>query len=779
MSPETDSFSQHREKPIPSNQPDQSQTGAIVARAWLHRLQIRQKIAWGYGIALTLAIAGTTTGLVIGNHYHRQALERQKNAVKEFRLLDHLHNSALQTRLYRLKLAYALDNLTLLKTEYADFLHHKAEFERSWVDFVATEGYTKDDPQKTLSEMAIVHQFLQTYQQIPNDYFRAVDVLLQQLDLPHLRPEAVADAHARLDAFVHHPTVERLENFSQALLPLVERSHHEYEQAEEDLIAAQTLRLQWIVWSMLSSVAIAVLLVYYTSRAIAQPIHTLATVARRVAQESNFDLQVPTTTSNEVGVLAATFNHLITQVKQLLQAQTSIQAKLTHDAMHDALTGLPNRLLFRERLNHAISLAKRQPDYRFAVLFLDLDQFKSVNDHLGHLKGDQLLIEVANRLLPCLQTVDTISRLGGDEFAILLEAIRNPEEITSIAKRLQSILAIPFYLSGQAFRVTTSIGIVLNNPDTDNMEEILCNADIAMYRAKALGRGQYVFFDAAMQSQVSNRLQLENDLRQVVETLTSGANSSAGNQSELYLVYQPIVDLDTQKLVGFEALVRWQHPDRGLIPPSEFIPVAEETGMIVEIGAWVMQTACHQWVEWQQIAAVASSLSISVNLSGKQLLRADLFTQIQQILTETGLPPSNLKLELTETMLIQQADAAIATLRTLEAMGIQLVIDDFGTGYSSLSYLHRLPISVLKIDRQFIQGINVDCKKLILVKSIISLAENLNLTVVAEGIETTEQLAELVSLQCRYGQGYLFSPPVSKEKVALRLADWCVTYVKS
>jgi diguanylate cyclase (GGDEF)-like protein len=402
-----------------------------------------------------------------------------------------------------------------------------------------------------------------------------------------------------------------------------------------------------------------------------------------------------------------------------------------------------------------------------------------VNDHLGHLKGDQLLIEVANRLLPCLQTVDTISRLGGDEFAILLEAIRNPEEITSIAKRLQSILAIPFYLSGQAFRVTTSIGIVLNNPDTDNMEEILCNADIAMYRAKALGRGQYVFFDAAMQSQVSNRLQLENDLRQVVETLTSGANSSAGNQSELYLVYQPIVDLDTQKLVGFEALVRWQHPDRGLIPPSEFIPVAEETGMIVEIGAWVMQTACHQWVEWQQIAAVASSLSISVNLSGKQLLRADLFTQIQQILTETGLPPSNLKLELTETMLIQQADAAIATLRTLEAMGIQLVIDDFGTGYSSLSYLHRLPISVLKIDRQFIQGINVDCKKLILVKSIISLAENLNLTVVAEGIETTEQLAELVSLQCRYGQGYLFSPPVSKEKVALRLADWCVTYVKS
>jgi diguanylate cyclase (GGDEF)-like protein len=740
---------------------------------WVQHIPIGQKIAWGYGISLGVAIAGTTTGLAIGNYYHEEALARQKDAVEEFVLLDHLHNSALQTRLYRLKLAYVLDKPSLLATEYRDFLYHKREFEKTWAEFLAIDGHTQDAVSRSnLVEVAMVDQFLQTYRQVPHTYFREVDKLFRELSLPNLQPARVAEVRARLDAFVLNPAVEPLERFSEDLIPLVRQATTDYENTENALIAAQIVRFQWIVWSMIGSAGIAALLAYYTSRAIAQPIHSLTQVVRQVTQESNFDLQAPVTAENEVGLLAVSFNQLVAQVKALLKTEAETQTKLAHDALHDALTGLPNRQLFQARLSHAIELNKRQSDYRFAVLFLDLDRFKTINDTFGHTQGDQLLIKIAQRLRPCLRTVDFAARLGGDEFAILLEAINQPEEVSVIADRIQAALALPMQLNQQVVRVTSSIGIALNTAEYNDLESILCNADIAMYRAKAQGRDQYAFFDASLHEQVLSRLQLETDLRQVVSTLTLATSALQQIEPELYIAYQPIVDLKTQKLVGFEALLRWQHPQRGLIPPLEFIPVAEETEMIVAIGHWVLQAACAQLAKWQQTLALDPAFTMSVNLSGRQLLQSNLAEQIHQILRETGLPPTCLRLELTETVLIEQAYTAIATLHSLRVMGIQLAIDDFGIGYSSLSYLHRFPVNILKIDRQFVTGVDLDCKKLILVRAIISLAQNLNMEVVAEGVETIQQLTQLSSLECKYGQGYLFSEPVTSEVATQLISDW-------
>lgn len=427
------------------------------------------------------------------------------------------------------------------------------------------------------------------------------------------------------------------------------------------------------------------------------------------------------------------------------------EKQLLHDALHDALTDLPNRALFMDRLERSLERHKRNPNYLFAVLFLDLDRFKLVNDSLGHVVGNHLLVEISRRLQACIRAEDTVARLGGDEFVILLEVLDCPSDATRVAERIQQTLAQPFNLNGHEMFVTVSIGIALTATEYEQPEEMLRDADTAMYRAKALGKSRYEVFDTSMHTHAVTLLQLETDLRYAIE------------RQEFELHYQPIVALKTDRLSGFEALVRWRHPQRGLVNPGAFIPIAEETGLINPIGWWVLQEACQQMQQWQQQFSLQPPLSISVNLSGKQLAQPDAVTRVEQILQITGLNPATLKLEITESSIMENAESTIARLQQLKALGIQLSIDDFGTGYSSLSYLYRFPIDTLKIDRSFINTMDVELEKLELVRTIATLAWNLNMDVVAEGVENDSQLTYLKSLGCEYAQGYLFSRPVDRQ----------------
>ncbi len=454
-----------------------------------------------------------------------------------------------------------------------------------------------------------------------------------------------------------------------------------------------------------------------------------------------------------------------------------VEEQLIHDAFHDKLTGLANRALFMDRLEHLVELTKRRQDYLFAVLFLDLDRFKVINDSLGHTIGDQLLVEIARKLQTCLRPGDTVARLGGDEFTILLEDIKDVSDATHLANQIQQELTLPFNLNGQEVFTTASIGIALSKTSDRQPEDLLRDADIAMYRAKALGRARHEVFDMTMHTRAVALLQLETDLRQAV------------NRQEFLLHYQPIVSLSTGQITGFEALVRWQHPARGLVSPLEFIPVAEETGLIVPIGWWVLREACRQMREWQKQFGNGSSvrgngkeshplpipnsqlpLTISVNLSSKQFTQPHLALEIHQILQETGLDAGSLRLEITESAVMENAEAAIATLLQLKKLGVQIYIDDFGTGYSSLSYLHRFPIDTLKIDRSFVGRMSSDNENWEIVRTIVTLAHNLGLDVVAEGVETAEQLAQLRTLQCEYGQGYFFSRPLDVAAVETFMA---------
>jgi diguanylate cyclase (GGDEF)-like protein len=423
-------------------------------------------------------------------------------------------------------------------------------------------------------------------------------------------------------------------------------------------------------------------------------------------------------------------------------------------AFHDALTHLPNRALLAENLKFVIERARQHEDYEFAVLFLDLDRFKNVNDSLGHSIGDQLLIAMARRLESCIRECDIVARLGGDEFAILLDGIANSGEVLSLARRIQEKLQSPFNLSGHEVFTTASIGITLSSAGYDDAENVLRDADTAMYRAKAQGKACYEVFDKGMHARAVYLLQMENDLRRALE------------REEFCVYYQPIVTLENGKLAGFEALIRWQHPDRGFINPVDFIPVAEETGMIVPIGMWVLRRACEQLRQWQFYSPANRSLFMSVNLSGKQLAQSSLVSDISKVLTETGIDAHHLKLEITESAMIQNADNAAELLKRLKQLGAQLSIDDFGTGYSSLGYLHRFPVDTIKIDQSFISRMGDATDDNGIVRAIMSLADNMGMHVVAEGVETLGQLGKLRNLKCDYGQGYLFSRPVDCDAVA-------------
>jgi diguanylate cyclase (GGDEF)-like protein/PAS domain S-box-containing protein len=438
--------------------------------------------------------------------------------------------------------------------------------------------------------------------------------------------------------------------------------------------------------------------------------------------------------------------------------QRRAQEQLLHDALHDALTGLPNRTLFLERLEAALARAKRHGEYVFAVLFVDLDRFKFINESLGHALGDQLLMQAARILKDCVRPEDTVARLGGDEFTILLDDIGDAVVATRVANRIHETLLAPFDLGGHEVFTTASLGIALSATGYERPADVLRDADTAMYRAKARGRAGHEFFDKSMHRRAVAQLSLETDLRWAVE------------RREFNLVYQPIVSLRTSAVVGFEALVRWAHPKRGIVSPAEFIAVAEETGMIIPIGRWVLREACEQMQRWsKQIdpRALPSMPTISVNLSSKQFLHPGLPEEIRELLEETGLEPTRLKLEITESVLMENPETAAALLRELRARGIQLSIDDFGTGYSSLSYLLKFPIDTLKIDRTFVSGMADDApeaaENLELVRTIVTLARNLGMDVVAEGVESEGQRIRLDALGCQYAQGYLFSRPVDAD----------------
>ncbi|QIZ71074.1 EAL domain-containing protein [Oxynema aestuarii] len=428
------------------------------------------------------------------------------------------------------------------------------------------------------------------------------------------------------------------------------------------------------------------------------------------------------------------------------------EAQLRYHALHDALTGLPNRFCFLERLQEAIAHSQVHCDYRFAVLFLDLDRFKLVNDALGHRTGDELLVALGDRLQTILASQDTIARLGGDEFIILLDNIHQLGDALAIVDRIYEQLQLPFNLNnGYQVYTSASIGILINDADYQEPEDFLGAADVAMYRAKARGKGCYEIFDASMQGDLKKLLQLENDLRHGID------------RAEFVLYYQPIVCLKTNTVTGFEALVRWQHPERGFISPAQFIPVAEETGLIVPLGWWILYAACEQIARWQAQFPDDEPLKISVNLSGRQFLQADLVEQIERIIKQTGLATQGLKLEITESVVMQNAETAVKMLERLKTLGIQLSVDDFGTGYSSLSYLRRFPVDTLKIDRSFIHEIDTNSEQLEIVRTIVLMAHSLGMDAIAEGVENARQLKILRDLDCDYVQGYLFSKPVNSE----------------
>ncbi len=450
------------------------------------------------------------------------------------------------------------------------------------------------------------------------------------------------------------------------------------------------------------------------------------------------------------------------QLKQEISVRQKAEQQLIYDALYDSLTKLPNRTLLMERIDRALQHAKRNPDHLFALLFIDLDRFKSINDSLGHLVGDRLLVVIARILAADLRTMDTVARLGGDEFVILLDDINSLQDATIVSDRLQEKLKTSLDIEGHNIVTSASIGIALSSSTYENSSEILRDADIAMYRAKAKGKARHEIFDQAMYIQTLKTIELEQNLRLALQ-----------NQ-ELTLYYQPIVSLEDNHLSGFEALLRWQHPSHGFISPVDFIPLAEDTGLIIEIGDWVLQEACQSLANWQKenstIPGIAS-LKVSVNVASQQFQKPDFIPKLDRVLLATGLNPSCLRLEITERVLVDSEINTQHTLAEIKQRQIMLSIDDFGTGYSSLSYLRRLPIDNLKIDRSFVKNLHCDLESLEIIKTIITLAHNLGMDAIAEGVETIAQAEQLKALGCEYAQGYLYAKPLDAQRIELILQN--------
>lgn len=450
-------------------------------------------------------------------------------------------------------------------------------------------------------------------------------------------------------------------------------------------------------------------------------------------------------------------DYFIAQVHDISERIRSEQ-ELRHQAFHDALTGLPNRSLFVDRLGHALARARREGT-TVAVLFLDLDNFKIVNDSLGHRSGDQLLLEMAERLKLCVRPGDTVSRMGGDEFTVLLENISGVADAVRVAQRIAEQSLRPFVLGEREFTVSASIGIALSSVTSLAADDLIRDADTAMYEAKRRGKSRYEVFDSQMNSSARDRLELEVALQRATE------------RGEFVLYYQPIVELATGRISEVEALLRWKSPERGLVPPDEFMPVAEETGLVVAIGEWVLKTACRQLRQWQMRYPHDSPLSMSVNLSPRQFMQPSLVDAVRDALEDSGIVPRTLKLEINERALMQDARHAAATIEALENLGVRITLDDFGTGFSSLSYLNRFPAHILKIDRSFVSGIGSNPGSTTLIDAAVALAKTLGIGVIAEGIETSGQLDYLVDIDCDCGQGYYFAMPLRVDQFDTILRD--------
>ncbi len=552
--------------------------------------------------------------------------------------------------------------------------------------------------------------------------------------------------------------------------------------------------------SIAATVAVVAILVSFglaawLNRMLAKPVAELDRTARAVSLTGDYSVRAVKFSTDELGRLTDTFNQMLGEIQsrdteveaktlELSRVNDDLQksnerlrgemaerqkmaTRLQHDASHDALTQLGNRSLFMEQINLCIERARRQPDYMYAVIFIDLDNFKMINDSLGHDHGDKLLIEMAKRLVECLRTMDHVSRcgedlaarLGGDEFVILLDGIKQPSEAAVVAERIQKQISQPIDIDGRQMHTSASIGIAVGDADHKSAQDLLRNADTAMYRAKMAGKGRHELFDEKMHALVVARLQIESDLRRAIDT------------HQFHLMYQPIVSLTTGNVCGFESLIRWQHPDRGPVSPLEFIPVAEETGMIIPIGSWVLNQACMQIKSWNASRPSDDLLSISVNVSRRQMMESHFIDTVKHVLSSTGIDASNLRLEITESMIMHDPESMIAVLQQLRKMGIRLYMDDFGTGHSSLSCLHQFPIDFLKIDQAFVRTMKSNREYAAVVHAIIALAHNLGVEVVSEGIETPEQISQLISLECDYGQGYYFSKPLDGQAAASFLAS--------
>jgi len=459
-----------------------------------------------------------------------------------------------------------------------------------------------------------------------------------------------------------------------------------------------------------------------------------------------------------VEALDAGANDYITKPVDFVVAQARIRTQLTARRA-DPLTGLPNRLLFMDRVNGLIAQSSTAGAFEFAVFFLDIDRFKVINDSLGHAAGDELLTGISRRLEQSLRCTDTVARfagectlarLGGDEFTVLLAGVGNAVDASAVAERLVAAVSRPFELEGREVVVSVSVGVVMADARYQRAEDMIRDADTAMYRAKDRGKARCELFDTSMLVAAEERLLIESDLRRAIE------------RDEFRVHYQPIVALSDGHLSGFEALVRWQHPGRGLVPPAGFIPVAEETGLIVPIGLWVLREACRQMRAWDSEFPECTNLIVNVNLSARQCLHPTLVDDVAAVLSETGLEPQRLKLEITESLVLEGSDEVIGILTALRGLGVQLGLDDFGMGYSALSYLQRLPVQTLKIDRAFVSGIQT-AGNLEIVRAILSLASGLSMNVTAEGIETADQAAQLKDMACEFGQGFFFNRPLTDD----------------
>ena len=453
-------------------------------------------------------------------------------------------------------------------------------------------------------------------------------------------------------------------------------------------------------------------------------------------------------------VLALENASLFGRLQEELTERKLIEKQLQDKAFHDTLTGLPNRALLTEELGRVIARYQRDSKHQFAVLFMDLDRFKNVNDTRGHSYGDRLLVETGNRLRECVRRSDMIVRLGGDEFVVLMEDFQSLMDVTMMCERILEKVGQPLNLDDESVYLSTSIGVVVSHGEYTHPEEYLRDADIAMYRAKSGGRGRYELFDNAMREQVLRRLALERELRLAIEN------------NQFVLHYMPIADLQRRQIIGFEALLRWQHPLRGLVAPMEFIPVAEETGLIIPIGAWVLAEACRQLHEWQIGRGWDPPLKMSVNISGEQLGQGDLVELVQDVLSESGIKPDQLCLEVTERALIEDVRAASATLARLKSLGVNIQLDDFGTGYSSLSYLRQFKVDGIKIDRSFLMQTLTNGNEMGLVRTIIMMGRELSMQVIAEGVETGAQANALQAMGCELGQGFLIAQPLPAKLVA-------------